>query len=259
MATVAGITESVYRRLGSGDTTNSLGVEVELSASDVLEAISNTCAAYSRFRPRRGYGVLTNASPTTSRYSLTSVVPNIVEVVDVNFISAFPSMAPDPFDYQINGVLGLANYDTTGTSDLMRYLMAFKDGEIIFSTRPSYRTALEYNASLGRDELIMYCKLPMGTRYYVGYAFTWAITPDDTATGLSRLPPNEDDWFLNYTVATCKEMLGRIRGKFGGITNDSDGTSDVDGRQLLQEGMDEREKLTAALMRRRAPALPVIG
>lgn len=53
-------------------------------------------------------------------------------------------------------------------------------------------------------------------------------------------------WVKQYTLATCKEMLGRIRGKFSEL-NIPDATVTMDGDSLLSEAQAEKEFLKESL------------
>ena len=49
-------------------------------------------------------------------------------------------------------------------------------------------------------------------------------------------------WIKKYTLANCKEYLGRIRGKFGGVVGEG-GTTIMDYKTLLGESSEERAEL----------------
>lgn len=53
-------------------------------------------------------------------------------------------------------------------------------------------------------------------------------------------------WIKKYTLAVCKETLGRIRGKFGSLKI-PDSEVVLDANQLLQEGQDEQRQLIEQL------------
>lgn len=50
-------------------------------------------------------------------------------------------------------------------------------------------------------------------------------------------------WIKKYTVANCKEYLGRIRGKFGGVVGAPDNQKIMDNESLIAESIDEKDTL----------------
>lgn len=54
-------------------------------------------------------------------------------------------------------------------------------------------------------------------------------------------------WIRKYTLAICKEILGRIRSKFANIPIPN-GNIDLDGKDLINEGKDEQQKLKDELL-----------
>lgn len=54
-------------------------------------------------------------------------------------------------------------------------------------------------------------------------------------------------WIKKYTIANCKEYLGRIRGKFGGIVGEGDTLRTMDHESLIAESLDEKSSLTYLL------------
>lgn len=58
----------------------------------------------------------------------------------------------------------------------------------------------------------------------------------------------EDDWFQRYCIAGAKEILGRVRGKFGqGFQSIGNQGISLDGDTLLSEAKEEKEKLLEEL------------
>lgn len=50
-------------------------------------------------------------------------------------------------------------------------------------------------------------------------------------------------WIKKYTVANCKEYLGRIRGKFGGVVGAPENQKIMDNESLIAESIDEKDTL----------------
>jgi hypothetical protein len=55
------------------------------------------------------------------------------------------------------------------------------------------------------------------------------------------------DWIFDYAMAECKIMLGRIRSKFAQFNSIGNIGIALDGDQLLQEGIQEKETLEERL------------
>jgi hypothetical protein len=55
-------------------------------------------------------------------------------------------------------------------------------------------------------------------------------------------------WVRRYFIATCKETLGRVRGKFSGNIKTPDSELTMDYTSLLTEGKDEKLKLVEELV-----------
>jgi hypothetical protein len=55
-------------------------------------------------------------------------------------------------------------------------------------------------------------------------------------------------WVRRYFIATCKETLGRVRGKFSGNIKTPDSELTMDYQSLLTEGKDEKLKLVEELI-----------
>jgi len=58
------------------------------------------------------------------------------------------------------------------------------------------------------------------------------------------------NWVRKYFIATCKESLGRVRGKFGGNLKTPDSELSLEYDSLLTEGKDEKSKLVEELQLR---------
>lgn len=54
-------------------------------------------------------------------------------------------------------------------------------------------------------------------------------------------------WTRQYTLALCKELLGLIRGKFGGSIPIPGGELNLNGSDLVTQGRDDKEKLATQL------------
>lgn len=258
---VATFKDKVRRRLGGGDDTGDYsdrGVEVELTDADYATILGDTLDLLNRHRPRTNRALLNGAVATVSRYPVSQ--PGLIDVIDVQFVeNIFVNQVVDPFDPILNGVMGVQYYDAGGVNDLLRYRMAYTDARIVFSSAPDWHVEKEV-ASDGTETVVIYLFIPEGLTYNVGYEYTWGYTPDDDPqTGVARVESTMRDWLYDYGTAMAKEIVGRKRSKFGGVTNAEDGTSETDGAALLAEGKKERADLELKLMQRRRSIPPHVG
>jgi hypothetical protein len=75
---------------------------------------------------------------------------------------------------------------------------------------------------------------------------------------LNEVPATDDQWLRDYTLAICKEILGRIRGKFDGIDGQESALK-MDAATLLSESKDDRERLEERLQKRGQIVAPIRG
>ena len=254
--TLARVYSEIRTRLGGGLSLSA--VDVELDDADILVCLSRALRTLNRHRPRRNRAVLTGASSQVRRYEITAhpAFHAITRVFFLANVSGGTNGAPDAFDPLLNGILAY-NYGQDGTASYARYIASFQDAQIVFGADPSWHAEREASGAY-----CLYLYLPTQPTYYVGYEFLWHVTPDDGATGVSKINPTDVDWVLDYTEACAKFILGRRRGKFGGIPDANDGTSEIDGATLLSEAADGQlgiVSLTEKIQARRRPFVPGVG
>ena len=75
---------------------------------------------------------------------------------------------------------------------------------------------------------------------------------------LTEVPPTDDDWILDYSLAMCMETLGRIRSKFTSVQG-AESSIDMDGELLRQEGEAKRSDLEEYLKNRGQIIAPIRG
>lgn len=66
------------------------------------------------------------------------------------------------------------------------------------------------------------------------------------AASIGDLSEADQGWVVDYTLALCKEMLGRVRGKFQGVSG-NELPLNMDHDSLLSEAQSEQERLLEAL------------
>jgi hypothetical protein len=57
----------------------------------------------------------------------------------------------------------------------------------------------------------------------------------------------KDIWIKKYALANCKEILGRIRGKFGGVVGPEDNQRIMDHKSLISESKNEKHELISLI------------
>jgi len=65
------------------------------------------------------------------------------------------------------------------------------------------------------------------------------------------------DWVLDYAEALVKQVLGRVRGRFGGNVTAGDMAVTQDGEALITEGKEDAKRLEEELDKQR-PVMPII-
>lgn len=243
------IQQRVRTRLGAR------GVKVELEQDDILECITSTLEHYNQRRPFKRHFVLAGASPTVKRYVLSPVAhPGLAGIEHVDFVEPISANSPvDPFDPFFTTLGGSAGVGATQTfGELMQRLMYTEDAYRIINAEP------EWHAGWELTDYALYVDL---VRSGLSAAYKWSgyYSPDfEPGTGMQLIPGGDVEWFIKYATANAKEILGRVRGKFQGITNPDGAQDPVDYTELLQEAQQEKERLEAELDKRRPPLAPVI-
>ena len=74
----------------------------------------------------------------------------------------------------------------------------------------------------------------------------------------TEVPPTDDDWIKEYTLAMCKQILGHIRSKFTNVQG-AESSLDMDGETLRSEGDKLREDLEEYLKGRGQVIAPIRG
>lgn len=118
----------------------------------------------------------------------------------------------------------------------------------------------EWHAQWDRTSGYYYIYYEAAETYsHMSYEYKWHLTPDDDAsTGLSWLPDQNADWFVDFVTARAKQTLGRQLRKFGGIATPEGGQDQTDGEQLVSEGREDELRLREAIKLLRPPLPPMI-
>lgn len=227
-------------------------VGIELEQDDWIEAIKQALDHYNQRRPFKKR-VAISATPSQKRYVLDPAThPGLAGIVHVEFITrrGHPTVLDpfDPFSTLNSGVL-LGGGDTFG--ELQQRLTYSEDAARIVDAEPEWHSQWE-----GTD-YVLYLDI-VRAHVLVSYEWSGYYTPDaNPQTGMQLIPGGDVEWFLKYVTACAKETLGRVRGKFQGVTNPDGAQDPVDYVELLQEAQQEKEKLEEELNRRRPPLAPI--
>lgn len=243
------LTKRIRRRLGEGI------VAVELQDENLEEAIETALDHYNQVRPKRMHSSLA-ITRTQRAYDLEAIggFDDIIGVVHVDFITRRDDVdaAPDPFDPYDTVVagmdLGSGAGETFGdiaqrlayTQDAMRVIDGEAEWEFVWSDD---------------DRPVLYLVL---RRDYTLASVEWRQRYPFTDAGMQKIPQGDVKWFMDYSTAQAKLMLGRSLRKFQGVTNPEGGQDPMDGVELVSEATEDIRALEEQLERRRPPLPPVI-
>jgi hypothetical protein len=146
---------------------------------------------------------------------------------------------------------------TFGTFD--QQLAYQEDARRIVSAEPEWYGQWEVDETDGSAKYYLYIDIPQGITYDCSYVYTWHVDPDNKNWGLQHVSNGDVDWFLRFVLASVKEPLARIRGKFHGIPMPDGGEEDNDYSELSSEGREDRERLIEEIKLRAPPITVVIG
>lgn len=230
-------------------------VEVELGSADVKLCAKRALREYNRYIPKRGRAKLV-VTTSQKRYRVDQLYPNLIGVVDADFITRrVPTVGIDPFDPYATSLSGLI-YGGETFGDVMQRSVYAQDAQRIISAEPEWHGQWEDVG--GTSQYALYVdvardSIEMGYTYLTKYADT-----DHPTTGRLAIPASDVKWVLDYTAALAQRILGRVRGKHGGIVGPEGNTDPTDSDSLLQEAAADLEALIADIKMRRPPGVPVI-
>lgn len=243
--TIKQVREEVLAALGGSQ------VSVELDDKDVQKCVNDSVRLYNRTRPRRGRAAIAVTSSQKKYGPMQNFHPGLQGISDVDFVTTTQSLV-DPFDTVNQWFSQIISGSGQVFSDIELQLHYIETARRIASAEP------EWHAQWEQRDYFLYVDI-IHTPVFVGYAYTWHVTPDDNAqTGIQHIDEGDTDWILNYTTARAKQILARVRGKFGGIPSPDGGVDPTDADGLLSEGREEQTNLEEELRKRRRPLVPVI-
>ncbi len=177
--------------------------------------------------------------------------PTIQGIVHVDFITN-RAVVTDPFDFTNQGLRQVLSGTGGPFGEVEQQLDYLKTAKRIASAEPEWKQIWESN------QLFLYLDITRQPTL-ASMTYTWHVTPnDDPATGVGLIPDGDTDWIHDYILAMSKTIVGRKRGKFGGIANPEGADDATDSEGLISEGREDMERLQEEILKRRRPLLPVI-
>lgn len=249
--TPAVIREEIEAALGKS------GVEIELDDDDFEKCLKDVIRTYNRNRPGQGrFGL--RVSPQQKKYgplgpSVLSTIPATIQGVRrVQFVT---NQAPitDPFDTINNGIGRILSGSGTPFGEIDQQLAYIKMARVVAGSDPEYQQNWE-GASL-----FLYIDVAR-TPLLCSVEYTYHYTADENAvTGVGMIPDGDTDFVVGFGLARAKQILGRIRGKHQGITNEEGSTDPIEYDAILSEGREEEREWLEEIKKRRRPLLPTLG
>lgn len=249
--TIPAIQSEVRSRLGGSM------VDLEFTDADITTAINNTVRTYNRYRERHVTEALA-VSSSVKKYLIDK--PNIQGVIDVAFVSPTTPSVSTPIDPFTQGTFNsmlqggsVAEYQQT-----MRFV---RQARKVVGTDPEWTGQFEADGKY-------YLYVNISRPYLCSYTYVWHINSDGVPLqnstvgygdyGLKHVDASDVKWFMDYTTAQMKCILGRVLRKFGGVPNSNDGQDPTDGGDLVNEGTAELQRLDEIIARRMIPGLIAI-
>lgn len=208
----------VKLRLGAGL------VRVELKDEHIDAAAKEGLRIYSRYRPLR-------------RFINVPLVENIKEyelpfdtlgVYKMDFVHRQVSLAV------IEDIFHRRYYEPIHDMDLyVHYLQYIDTLKRVLSIEPEWH--FEPSKVVGKKP-ILFMHAPHQANTILALAVTIIKRP------MHMVPFLHEDWIQRYALAFCKEIMGRVRGKFSNIVSPGGGQG-LDAQSLLSEGQQELQLL----------------
>ncbi len=210
------IRDYVKLRLGAGL------VRVELEDKHIDAAANEALRIYSRYRPLRRFINV----PLISNIKEYQVADDTLGVYKMDFVHRQVSLAV------IEDIFHRRYYEPIHDMDLyVHYLQYIDTLKRVLSIEPEWH--FEPKRTKG-EKAILYISAPHQANTILALAVTIIKRP------MHMVPFLHEDWIQRYALAFCKEILSRVRGKWGSVVSPAGGQS-LDGDRLAAEA---REELT---------------
>ncbi len=201
-------------------------IKVELTTDQILEFTNHSLEIYGTYKPAEKFGQV-NILPGVQKYPLTfaQIGKGIIETFKADLLRQPITLDQfDVFKYHTH----LPNLDP---GDFFAERIWWK--EVRRSAGADDDWELIINPDTGDGDL--YINPIPSEGQTLGYIFV--VDPN-----LAQIPPSDDDWIKDYALAQAKETLGLIRRKFTSVQG-AESTIDMDGEQLVGEGIEKQREL----------------
>lgn len=217
-------------------------VKVELTPDQLKQFVTQALSVYGTFKPVEKFGSL-DVLPQVSMYDMTAaqIGKGILETFRPDLLRQAISLEQfDVFKYHTH----LPNLDPGDFyaeriwwSEVRRSAGADDDWDFIL------------DPETGNGKLYL---SPSPSQAYK-LTFIYLVEPI-----LKTVPPSDDQWIKDYTLALAMETLGRIRRKFGSVPG-SESSIQMDGDELIKESAEKKKDLNDYLYRRGHVNPPIRG
>lgn len=216
-------------------------VDIELSESQYNAALTDTLDTYNKYlaTPRRGELLVV---PGQKDYFLPEVGDR--GVYEVMFTRTDGYIYSNPFFGR-----EFPNIQTLPHFDEYVYGISFLDSlKRTTSTEPEFEWD-SYSNKLWID-------LGPADGINDSYRVTYYWQED---TPLQRIPSQHRKWVKDFYLASCQEILGQIRSKYGGVVKAPGGDLNLNGQDLLQRAVTMKERLIEEIKSLQPPVPPIRG
>ena len=226
-----------FVRITLGEPT----VDVELTTDQIQSAANEALARYSVAKPLFRLGTV-NALPEVQKYDIAAANfgRGIIEVMQPDMLRQPVSLEQfDVFKYHTflpNLTPGDYMLERVWWNEVRR--SAGSEEDWFVQENDDGSAVLYLNPIPSQSKTITYVYL---------------VNPT-----LATVPLMDDKFIKNYTLALCKQILGRIRSKFSGIDG-AEASIEMDGTTLREEGSREQEALDETLEKLGSRIPPIIG
>lgn len=243
--TLAALKEVIQSSLGAGARS------VELTDGHLNRGITQALRLLGRHLPEKGFTVLP-VTTTVQKYLLDKA--NIVGVQEVVFFNNAQRLIMYPYpDSSVDQYLlmGQLKEQQKTWGDMPEWEWLF-DTDATDGDKEKCYILTHFTLDSFRDRL---GRIPT----HMAVTYNWHLSAsDDKKVGLPRLKHDNVDWVERYATEVCRQILGDVRGKFGGIPGPNDGELLVnDGRDLVTRATQEIRLLEEDLRGRMRQLPPV--
>jgi len=236
--TDAEVTSFVFAMLGAPQR------KVELNPINITEALKVAVRTYASIKPifRKGSVVINGGVQKYDFIALAKPYGKGLTNIYVQPITS-PAAVFNEFEYY-----RLRQPPYVDMSELLTDRMYYKEIGNLTGTNFDW----EWTQSGSTMAILLVSPIPTRT-------FTAAYDYNLSPSTMAEIPEYDQQWVANYALALCKEILGRVRGKYQGVPgNDLPVTTDW--QELLNEGREAQKDLLDTIKGTAgAWATPIVG